>query len=432
MIIANLYKKLRSITDIKRLAINAFWLFFDRFLRLGVGLIVGVWVARYLGPLSFGKLNYAAALVALMSALSTLGLDQVIIKKIIDDPSSKFRFLGTAFFLRTVGGMIALGICCSYVAITDSDRTLLIITLIVSLSPIFSCFDVIDYEFQANLQSKKTVIAKNTAFMIASALKSILIIKGFSLTIIVIAIVSENFLGLLGLIMFYGIKNVMQWRIKYDLIIGLLKECWPLILSSIIVLLYMRVDQIMIDNFAGHNAVGEYSVSVRVTELWYFIPMILTSTLYPRLVNLYDDKERYYKLVSFLLKVLFFISFSIALVVNFFSVEIVTMLFGQVYKEAAFALNISIWTGVFVFWGVGVNNILVIENLNIHNFKKSVLGLSINIILNFLFIPRYGINGAAIATLISQFFASYLYFAFQRSTRHIFYLQSRSILFFIK
>ncbi|WP_121812098.1 flippase [Mucilaginibacter kameinonensis] len=432
MIIANLYKKISSVTDMKKMASNAFWLFFDRFLRLGVGLIVGIWVARYLGPQSFGKLNYATALVALMSALSTLGLDQIIIKKVIDHPESNFFFIGTAFFLRVFGGIISLCICCLYVAISDSDKNLLLITFIVSLSPIFSCFDVIDYDFQAKLQSRKTVIAKNGAFIISSVVKALFIIKGFSLVIIVVAIVSESFLAIFGLIIFYKLKNLLLWRLKFSLVKQLLIECWPLMLSSIIVLFYMRVDQIMLDNLAGHKAVGEYSVSVRVTELWYFIPMILTSTLYPKLVKMKDNKDSYYKLVLLLLKILFFISFSISIVVNSFSVEIVNMLFGKVYREAAFALNISIWTGIFVFWGVGINNILVIENLNIHNFRKSILGLILNVTLNFILIPRYGINGAAIATLISQFFASYLYFAFQKSTRHIFYLQSKSILFFIK
>ena len=96
---------------------------------------------------------------------------------------------------------------------------------------------------------------------------------------------------------------------------------------------------------------------------------------------------------------------------------------------SVFALQISIWTGVFVFWGVAAGNMLVLENLNKHNLFKSLQGLGLNIFLNLLLIPKYGINGAAVATLISQFYASYFYYSLFKETRHIFFLQTKSILF---
>ena len=424
-------KKLTQLKQSKSLINNAFWLFFDRFVRLGMGMFVGIWMARYLGPSDYGELNYATAIVGLFSILSTLGLDSIIIKKIIDHPLEQSLYIGTSFFIRVAGSFLTLIVCALWALIFDQNNvTVLIITCLLALNPFFLCFDVIDYIFQSKLKSRNTVIAKNAAFIICSIIRVILLIKGCSLLLLVVTYVIEALLGAIGLALFYRFPNIFNWRFNLNIAKIIFKESWPLILSGVIVLLYMRVDQIMIDRILGPKEVGLYSVSVKFTELWYFIPMILTSTLYPKLISLKNDKIRYYKLCLQLLKGLFAISFSISIIMTLFSTTLIHMLYGNAYINAAFALKISIWTGVFVFWGVGVANILIIEDLNIHNLKKSIHGVIINIALNFILIPKFGINGAAMATLVSQFYASYIYYLLNRSTRHIFLLQTKSILFF--
>jgi PST family polysaccharide transporter len=422
---------IKQLKRYKSLIDNAFWLFFDRFVRLGIGMFVGIWMARYLGPSDYGELNYATAIVGLFSILATLGLDSIIIKKIIDHPLEQSLYVGTSFFIRIIGSFFTFIICVLWTLISDKNNTtILIITCLLAINPFLSCFDVIDYVFQSKLKSRNTVISKNAAFIICSAIRIIMLIEGCSLTVLVITYVIEAVLGAIGLILFYKFPQMLSWRFNLNVARVILKESWPLILSGVIVLLYMRVDQIMIDKMLGPKQVGLYSVSVKFTELWYFIPMILTSTLYPKLISLKNDKVKYYKLCLQLLKGLFVISFSISIVMTLFSTNLIHILYGNAYISAAFALKISIWTGVFVFWGVGVSNILIIEDLNVHNLKKSLHGVLINIGLNFILIPKFGINGAAMATLISQFYASYLYYLLNRSTRHIFLLQTKSILFF--
>ena len=158
--------------------------------------------------------------------------------------------------------------------------------------------------------------------------------------------------------------------------------------------------------------------------------MIFATSFFPKLVEKYNlNKNNYHDVCLKLFKLLFVISFSIAIFFTYFSGIIINFLFGKEYIMSAFALQISIWTGVLVFSGVAAGNMLVIENLNKHNLIKSIQGLLLNLILNIVLIPKYGINGAAIATLISQFYASYLYFVFFKKTRHIFFLQTKSILF---
>ncbi|QEM03451.1 flippase [Mucilaginibacter rubeus] len=409
---------------------NIGWLFFDKFCRLGIGLFVGVWVAKYLGPDNFGKWNYSIAIVAILSALSTLGLDQVLVKSLIEHENDEDYLMGTAFFLRFFGAILAVIFACIYIYF-QSGTALLLITFITALNLVFQCFDVIDLKLQSVLKSKVSVIIKNSAFIAASVLKLLVIHNKGGLLLFVIISLIEIMLGALGLAFNYGLPRVMKWRFNMIYAKKLLLECWPLLLSGIIILLYMRIDQVMIGSMLSTTDVGLYSVSVKFSELWYFIPTVFANSFFPKLIKLKIDVVQYKRLCSKLLKLLFLISFFISAALSLCAGKLISTLYGASYIASAFALQISIWTSIFVFWGVGAANMLLIEDLNKHNLYKSIQGLVLNVILNLLLIPRLGINGAAIATLISQFYASYLYYLFPKSTRHIFVLQSKSILFFL-
>jgi O-antigen/teichoic acid export membrane protein len=145
------------------------------------------------------------------------------------------------------------------------------------------------------------------------------------------------------------------------------------------------------------------------------------------LIKSKEENRSYHDITLKMFKYLFLTSFSISIVVLFAAEPLISILFGKPFIESAYALKISIWTGVFVFWGVGAGNIMVIEELNHHNLYKSVSSVLLNVALNFILIPKYGINGAAWATLVSQAYASWLYFLIPKETRHIFFLQSKSI-----
>ena len=392
---------------------NIFWLFGDKILRLGVGLIVGAVVARYLGPELFGKWNYAIAFISLVSALSTLGLDQIIVKHLLHEDQDEFVLLGTAFFLRLFGSLMSTLIVIFYFLFFKNDIQLLIIAILTVLNLWFQTFDVIDLKKQSNLQSKKTVIAKNGAFLLTSTLRILFVYFDLSLISFALLALIECFLAAVGLIVYYGFSNLFKWSFDFNYCRILLKQSWPLILSGIVIMMYMRLDQIMIGEILGEKSTGLYSISTRFTEFCYFIPSIFVTSFFPNLIQKFKEgRYEYYISCLKLFKLLFVISLTIALFFTFFG-----------------DFLISLFTGVFVFWGVAAGNMLVIENLNKHNLIKSIQGLVLNIILNLVFIPKYGINGAALATLISQFYASYMYYFFFKKTRHIFILQTKSILF---
>jgi polysaccharide transporter, PST family len=422
---------LKSRSGLRAIIANTGWLFADRILRMGVGLIVGVWVARYLGVQQFGIFNYASAFVALFSTFSTLGLDSIVVRSIVRDPENRAQILGTAFWLKLVGGVGCLLLAFGSISIfrQDDQLTIWLVAILASVG-IFQSFDTIDLWFQSQVQSKYTVIAKNTAFAITALFKVALIQMQAPLLAFAWAALAEVALGSLGLILAYKIKGYSQWlwRWSFPLAKSLLKESWPLILSSVAIMIYVKIDQIMLGQMVDDKAVGLYSAATRISEVWYFIPTSIVSSVAPAIYAAKKlDEAVYYQRIEKLLRLLALFSILIALPMSLFSEKIITMLFGNAYMGGGAILMIHIWASLFVFMGVGASPWFIAENLTHLPFQRTSIGAISNVLLNLFLIPKYSGFGAAIATVISYAFGSVFANAFDAKTRKIFFLQMKSI-----
>ena len=287
-----LREKLEGRQYLQNVVRNTAWLFADRVVRLGFGLFVGVWVARYLGPAQFGVLSYANAYVALFSAIAALGLDSVVVRNIVRDPSRREEILGTAFFLKLIGAAATVVLAAGTILLVrPGDTVSQIVVGIIALGTIFQAFDAIDFWFQSQILSKYTVCAKNSAFLVISLVKIALILSKASVISFAAAGLAEIALGSMGLIMVYRMNGhrLKEWRFRRDTAKEMLADSWPLVLSGIVVMIYIRIDQVMIGNILGIAEVGIYSVAVNLTEVWYFIPMAITSSVLPAII---DSKRR--------------------------------------------------------------------------------------------------------------------------------------------
>ena len=418
--------------DLQKIIGNLAWLFTDRILRMVLSLLVGVWVARYLGAEQFGLYNYAIAFVALSGTVATLGLDQIVIRDLVSHPSRKETILGTAFALKLVGGAVALGLIVGIVALLKPDDKLTQqLVAVIALSMIFQSSDVIDFWFQSQVQSKYTIWAKNGA-LIATSLGKVLLIQ-FHASLIWFAWIysAEIVLSAVGLAISYQYQNhlLTAWRYSLKCAIELLKNSWTLILSSFVIIIYMRIDQIMLGQMIGSRAVGVYSVAVRISELWYFVPMAITSSVYPALIEAKKISEAlYYQRIQKLLGLMSILSYAVAIVVSLFASQIINLLFGKGYQGADSILIVHIWTGVFVSTGLVRSLWTTTENLMQFAFATTAIGAAINVVLNLFLIPTYEGIGAAIATVISQAFASYIAGMFFLRTRKIFVAQTKALI----
>ena len=419
-------------TGLSKILANISWLFADRILRMGFGLIVGVWVARYLGVQQFGIVNYATAFVAIFNPLATLGLDVVVVRRLVADPAQQQQILGTSFWMRFVAGWLtwAIAIIGIYVLRPD-DRTMIVTVTILGAASIFQSIDSIDLWFQSQVQSKYSVLAKNAAFLVTASIKVGLIVIQAPLLAFVSLILLEAIFGAVGLLVVYKKQGhpIELWQWSRELGRDLLRESLPLILSGLTIMIYMRIDQIMLGQMVGDKAVGIYSAATRISEVWYFVPMTVSSSVMPSIFKAKEiGEELYYQRIGKLNRGLVWLAITVAIVMTFVAKPLILILFGDNYLESGTILAIHIWASVFVFTGVATSGWFIAENLTYLSLYRTLSGAIVNILLNIFLIPLYGGIGAAIATVIAQAVASLITNGINPKTRKLFRLQIRSLL----
>lgn len=394
-------------------------------------LFVGIYVARYLGPDRFGLLNYAQSFVGLFSAIATVGLDGIVVRELIRRSDNSDRILGTAFVLRLCGAVVMWSIIALAVQVTgNTEYTNLLIT-IIALSAFFQTFNVIDFSFQSRVESRYVVYAQVIQLTLSAAIKLILVWSEASLTWFAMVILLDAVFLAAGLAWIYHKRSrgMHFWRWDFSTACSLLRDSWPLMMSVLVISIYMKIDQVMIKELLDNVSVGHYAAAVKLSSAWYFVPIAITSSLFPAIVNAQQaGQSLYLARIQQLFDLMVWIAVAIAIPTTFLADWVILVLFGEEFAPAAGVLKIHIWAGVFVFLGVSSSKWVLTENLTLFSFYRTSIGAISNICLNFVFIPLYGIQGAAVSTLISQAIASTLVYATTEKTYPIFMMQLRALL----
>lgn len=410
---------------------NTSWLLGEKILRMTLGLFVGIWVARYLGPERFGLFSYAQSFVALFGAIATLGLDGIVIRQLVNNENQRGSLLGTSFILKLIGAVLVLSLLAVSLFFQANDYQTNSLIFIIASATLFQSFNVIDFYFQSAVLSKYVVYSNVFSLLLSSFIKVILILNEAPLIAFAYVILFDSLVLASGFIYFYVLKrlSIRCWVFDKNVAKSLLKDSWPLILSGLVVSMYMKIDQIMIKNMLGSGDVGQYAAAVRLSEVWYFIPMIISSSLFPAILNAKKiSKELYYSRIQQLYDLMAWMAIAIAIPMTFLSDWMIYFLYGAQFSEAGGVLMVHIWSAVFVFLGVASSKWFVAEGLQRYSFYRTLFGAILNIGLNLVLIPQYGIYGAAIATLVSQTVASYLFNVINKKSRITFVLQSKALL----
>lgn len=395
--------------NLRKVAVNMSWLFADRILRMGVGLVVGVWVARYLGPEQFGLYNYAIVFVSLFSAFATLGLDSIVVRDLVRYPTCKDEILGTTFALKLIGGLFTLLLTVGIISLLRPNETLTHwLVGITAVGMIFQPFDVIDFWFQSQTQSKCTVYARTTGFVLITIVKFILIWMQAPLIAFASISSAELFIGAVGLIVAYQVNGhrLKAWQAQLQRAKQLIKESWPLILSGLTVYIYSKIDQVMLGSMLSQQSeLGFYAVAVKLSEVFDFLPLAFNICLLPKLTEIrYKDYKDYLEKFQIYFDVMLVLWLLVAIPVSLLAPFLVNYLYGESYVKSAHILVIYIWTQFGSNLGVARSSFLLLEGKQMLALYLSATGAFLNIILNLLFIPKYGAIGAAIATLFTYVF----------------------------
>lgn len=395
---------------LRKIISNMGWLSAEKLLRMILSFLVGVYVIRYLGPDNFGKLSYGISFVALFIAISKLGLDQIVIRNLVEQENLTTEILGTAFLIKSISSVLAVCLIVPSILYVTDDIQVQKITIIIAIGLVFSNFDVLDLWFQSQVLSKSIAIVRSAQFLITSFAKLAFILLNLPLIAFAYLFLVDSVVRALGMCLAYYKENqsIFKWKISKSSIVSLLKDSSPLILSNVMVTIYLKIDQVMLGNMSSSKEVGNYAAAVKFSEIWYFIPMIVCSSVFPAIIISRQKNQQECRLkMQQLFDFLTLLSLSIAVFVSLTSNFFITNLLGYEYSTAASILIVHIWAGIFIFWGVAKDRWLIAENAAWLHLITQLLGATTNVLLNLIFIPLYGGMGAAISTLISYAVSSY-------------------------
>lgn len=384
---------------------NTSWLFAEQILRIVTGLLVGIYVARYLGPEKFGLFNYALALVALFASIAKLGMDGIIVRDLINAPEKRDAYLGTSFWLKGMGAILAGAGVAFAMVIAKNDSTTNLYIALIACGLIFQSFEVVDFYFQSRVLSKYVSICKISQLLLSSLLKIYLVSVNAELLCFVLVSIFDQVSLAAALVYAYSKQKLGVFYFKFDRIIAkeLLLNAKPLLISGIMVSIYSSIDKVFIKEMLGADEVGLYTAATVLVTALYFVPYLIANSLFPAILNAkHQSEEIYIKRLSILYRYSISLGLIVCISVTIFSAKIINFLYGQSFADSFRILQIHIWNFLFICFSSIFGKWLLAENMQKINPQFTLVALFINVLGCYLLIPIWSIKGAAIAAVASQ------------------------------
>lgn len=435
---SNIKQKLEGHNVFKKVAKNSSWIVFQNIFTMILGVVITGVIARYFGTEKYGIFNYILSITSLFSGIASIGIYHIATKDLTQRPEDEGKILGTSFTIRLIAAILLIIAAETTVCImTHNDSTSMVIGILLSLMMLFSCSEVIDYYATANLKVKYLAVSKCISYIIFAVLKILIVvlkldIRYYTATYLIEGIIYAIFLSISYKLIHKNIGKTCKWSFDKDYAKKLLSNCWYFALSSIMVTIYMRIDQVMLGKMIEDKSqVGIYSAAVRIAEMWAFVPNSIISSFKPVIMKYKgeNNNKEYVKNLQRLYDISSLVSILFAIGITIFARLIIVILYGKAFLEASKILYILIWG---IWFGI-LGNVhyvwLICENKGKYSLFYSATGSISNIIFNAILIPKYGMYGAAIATLISQFIANIVSFGIFKETRVLSKFAIKAILF---
>ncbi|MCF5846479.1 flippase [Aeromonas veronii] len=397
-------KKFFGRNDLVLKAINNFgWLLSDKLTKLLIGFFLNILIARYLGPESYGQLAYGLAFIAFFQAASNLGVDALVVRDLANK-GNKGLILSSVIKLRGLSAVVCTVVAMLVAIKFYDDKSFLI--CVMSVSILFSAGDVIDLWFQSQSRSKVTIISKFISYCIIVVFKLGIIVACLDKIFLFVAIPLEYLISstiLCFAVMRHGGIKIPIKEFNWPYLKRILKESWPLALSGISIVIFMRSGAFFIERKIGYQDVGIYSIGVSLAEIVYFIPMILMTSFSPVLAKTKAMGEVEYKLLFHrLLFWMFWGSISVAVLYGSVGYILLPHLYGASYEYSKYIFLVQIATLIPVSIGCCQSLWIVNEGRSRVALYQTISGALISITLNYFLIDMLGVIGACVSTLIAQ------------------------------
>lgn len=410
---------------------NSAWLFSDRLYRMCTAMVAGVLVARYLGPDRFGWLNFAAAAVALLTSFTEMGINTVVVRDLVQSPDALRELMGTGMLLRGAGAGLAF-LVCLIVGLTGMvpERTEGPLIAVFGLGLLFQVSDLFDLLLQASGAQRITAWIQTAANTVSTLVKLALIALAAPVVAFAAATVFETSLCALGRLLVGRTRgwHVTSWRPRLRRARVLLGESWPLAVSGLAVYAQGYTDQLVVGSMLGGSDLGQYAAAMRLVNVFSFLPLVVQSVAAPEITRAKVAGEAVYmRRLHDLYRLMMVLFVGVAVPLALLGPEVVRLLYGHAYLGACALLP---WLALRLFFtNFGVARAIFIANDSLFRFAllTAVAGGITSIVLNLSLVPRWGIIGAIIASLLSFAVSTFALDFFQRRARGNLRLMARAV-----
>lgn len=392
----------------RKIVSNASSIILCRIAQSVVNLVIGMISARYLGPTNYGLINYAGSIVAFLIPIAQLGLRNVLVQEIVNSPKNEGKILGTTILMTNISGWLSIiGVTVFVLCVNANDTETIIVCVLYSISLIFQMLDLIEYWFQAKLLSKYTSVVSLISYTIVSLYKVFLLVTGKSVYWFAISQALDYCIISIVLIAIFLKQANQRFSVSFTLFKKMFQKSKYYIVSDMMVMIYQHTDKIMITLFLNNKINGYYSAAVTCSGIIAFVFSAIIDTARPIILESYNNSdESFKKNMERLYSILFYVGLIQNIAFTIAAPIIVNILYGSQYTATISILQIITWYSTFSYIGSARNIWILAKGKQKYLLIINCFGALLNVLGNFLLIPLLGANGAAIASVLTYFFAN--------------------------
>ncbi len=386
------------------------------------GLVLSIFLARYLGVNSYGEYAFAISLITILVTICRFGVDSVSIKdlSLIRDESQRKLYINSCIRIEMIGSLIAVAVLLIFSFRWRCFSSRYILFLIIFL--LMQVIDVFRCDLQAVYNNRALSVVRSVVYIVGIVVNVACAFLSFGVEVfITIFVLTEVVVLLIPVIVEAKNRTLVSLDFSYNNDIWhdmalIMRKTLPVWVGAISVSIYMRIDQVMIRTMLNNSELGIYSVVVRIAEAWFFLPTIVATSMLPYFANLHkDDKEIYWNKYEFFANCMMCAGYLFALLISVFGNQIIFLIYGPEYAKAGELIKLYVWGGIPVVIGLVRSIDIYIEDRTLYTCVISIVSAIVNCVLNYILLPVMGIYGAALATIVSYILQSYiLTFAFPK------------------
>jgi len=404
---------------------NLAWLLGEYGVRFVIEFLIGAMIARHLGPSGFAPYALLFTLITLVIPFTDAGLNHLISRAVLTHEQTLDRILGTAAALRFLTCLLGIPVLAALAYFSGHNYPgVVAFAILAGVLNTLSCFAVLDYYFQSQLEAKRSAIARTSAIAVIAVLQGTLLLSGATGNAFLWGLCLEQ--PLFG-IAYYVVHRVTgglpvsRWHIDLTYGVSMLSRSVRLNVAAMFSAVSFRIPAIILASVAVRATVGLWGAASEPVELWFVLSNALAATLFPRLVaSRQGGRRRFEHFLRAGFGGLSLCGLAIAAVLVIGAPIIVSLVYGPAYDDAVRAMQIYALALPFIFFRAFMSKWLVLEEHYWLSVGSQGLGAATAVVGGWVLIHHFqSASSAAVTTLVATVASSFVALALSRSGRQL-------------